>query len=237
MEASVHPRSSFAWRSILQARDVISQGTVWRDLFFEDRRVWDPGLVESLFLTWEAETILRIPISEGHVKDQLIWPLTPDGNFSVRSAYRMLESTACFLNPRSSMDGVSKVWKGMWKIKTPNKIRHFLWRAARDSLPTKQNLCQRHVLVDASCPLCDEHTESLMHCLWLCDHAKAVWKSDICFPGASVRENQPTWQLKEIGDSARALVQEFFEACQSDSGPIVPTVPVRWSRPPEGIYR
>jgi len=45
-----------------------------KDLFFEDRRVWDPGLVESLFLTWEAETILRIPISEGHVKDQLIWP-------------------------------------------------------------------------------------------------------------------------------------------------------------------
>ena len=79
------------------------------------------------------------------------------------------------------MDGVSKVWKGMWKIKTPNKIRHFLWRAARYSLSTKQNLCQRHVLVDASCPLCDEHTESLLHCLWLCDHAKAVWKSDICF--------------------------------------------------------
>jgi len=94
----------------------------------------------------------------------------------------MLEFTASFLNPcSSSMDGMSKVWKGMWKIKTPNKIRHFLWRAARDSLPTKQNLCQRHVLVDASCPLCDEHTESLMHYLWLCDHAKAVWKSDICF--------------------------------------------------------
>ena len=30
MEASVHPRSSFSWKSILQARDVISQGVVWR---------------------------------------------------------------------------------------------------------------------------------------------------------------------------------------------------------------
>lgn len=85
MEASIHPRSSFPWRSILQARDVINQGVVQRvgdgesikiwehswlpnlsnnrvvsprnstdvnyvkDLFFEDRKVWDPGLVEHIF--------------------------------------------------------------------------------------------------------------------------------------------------------------------------------------------
>lgn len=30
MEALVHPRSSFTWRSILQTRDVISQGAIWR---------------------------------------------------------------------------------------------------------------------------------------------------------------------------------------------------------------
>ena len=101
MEASVHLRSSFAWRSILQARDVISHGAVWRvgdgesikiwehswlpnlsnsrvvslrtttdalyvkDSFFADRRAWDPGLVENIFLPWEAEMILWILVSEG----------------------------------------------------------------------------------------------------------------------------------------------------------------------------
>ena len=104
MEASVHLRSSFAWRSILKARarDVISHSAVWRvgdgesikiwehswlpnlsnsqvvssrtttdalyvkDLFFADRRVWDPGLVENIFLPWEAETRLWILVSEGY---------------------------------------------------------------------------------------------------------------------------------------------------------------------------
>ena len=173
METPVHPRSSFAWQSILQARKVIQHGAVLRvgdgesikiwehswlpnlsnsrvispqnstdakyvkDLFFEGRRVWDPGLVERIFLSWEAETILRIPVCEGSITDKLIWPLTSAGDFSVRSAYRMLESTARSSNPcSSSSDEVSKVWKGIWKIKTPNKIRHFIWQAAHDSLPT-----------------------------------------------------------------------------------------------------
>ena len=138
--------------------------------------------MERIFLSWEAETILRIPVCEGSMTDKLIWPLTPAGDFSIRSAYQMLESTARSSHPcSSSVDEMSKVRKGIWKIKTPNKIRHFIWRVAHNSLPTTQNLWLRHVPVDDSCPLCAEQTESLMHCLWLCDHAQDVWKSDICF--------------------------------------------------------
>lgn len=189
----------------------------------------------------------------------------------------MLETNARLLSPcTSSMDGGSKAWKGIWKIKTPNRIRHFIWRDARDSLPTKQNLRQQHVLVEASCALCDEHTESLIHCVWLCDHAQAVWKSDISFSRYNkkqyrslfelleevmsngsryhvalfstiaqclwqrsnrLRENQPTWLLKEVGDRARTLVMEFFEACKSDAGPSAPAVPVCWSCPPKSFYK
>ena len=79
-----------------------------------------------------------IPVSEGYVEDLLIWPLTSNGNYSVQSAYRMLEINAGILSPcTSSTDGGSKVWKGIWKIKTSDRIRHFIWRAARDPLPTK----------------------------------------------------------------------------------------------------
>ena len=93
------------------------------------------------FLLWEAELIKRISVSKGCVEDLLIWPLTPAGDYSVRSAYRMLETNARSLSPgTSSLDGQSKVWKGIWKIKTPNRVCHFIWRAAHDSLPTKVNL-------------------------------------------------------------------------------------------------
>ena len=126
--------------------------------------------MDEVFLLWEAELIKRIPVSEWWVEDLLIWPLTPTGDYSVRSAYRMLETNARSLSPgTSSSEGQSKVWKGIWKIKTPNKVRHFIWRVAHDSLPTKVNLQHRHVPVKASCSMCDEPLESLIHCLWLCD--------------------------------------------------------------------
>ena len=84
----------------------------------------------------------------------------------------MLETNARSLSlGTSSLEGQSKVWKGIWKIKTLNKVCHFIWRAAHDSLPTKVNLRHRHVLVEALCSMCDEPSESLIHWLWLCDHA------------------------------------------------------------------
>ena len=32
-----------------------------------------------------------------------------------------------------------------------------------------------------TCSLCDEHQETTLHALWLCDQAKAIWKSEVCF--------------------------------------------------------
>lgn len=63
-------------------------------------------------------------------------------------------------------------------MKVPNKIRHFIWRAAKDSLPTKQNLKARQIPVDDVCDECRDHVESIMHYLWLCDQALVVWLSD-----------------------------------------------------------
>ena len=33
------------------------------------------------------------------------------------------------------------------------------------------------------------------------------------------------------------LVQEYFDACQSASGPSVPVAPMHWTRPPDGLYK
>ena len=52
-----------------------------------------------------------------------------------------------------------------------------------------------------------------------------------------MRENQPTWLLKEVEDRARTLVMEFFEVCKSNVGPSAPTIPVHWSHPLESFYK
>ena len=110
------------------------------ELFYPDTRVREPGLLERCFLPWEAEMIKRIYVHERGGDNVLLWPLTSNGNYSVRSAYRMLAAEGINQNPSSSSPSeAERVWKVIWKIKTPNKIRHFIWRATKDSLPTKQN--------------------------------------------------------------------------------------------------
>ncbi|KAL0008239.1 hypothetical protein SO802_009741 [Lithocarpus litseifolius] len=81
----------------------------------------------------------------------------------------------------SNPDSTKQVWKGVWKIRAPNKVRHFIWRAVKDSLPTKENLKKRQIQVDVTCSLCDELEEDTMHALWLCDQAQSVWKSEASF--------------------------------------------------------
>ncbi|XP_075657295.1 uncharacterized protein LOC142627336 [Castanea sativa] len=123
-----------------------------------------------------------IPVSERWVKDLLIWPLTPDGNYSVRSAYCMLmDEVSCQEPSTSSPEESQQVWKGIWKIWTPNRIFQFIWRATRDSLPTKLSLKARHLPVRDICELCGDFQETTLHSLWLCEHAQAVWKLDINF--------------------------------------------------------
>ena len=122
--------------------------------------------------------VSRIQVCEEGAEDALIWPLTSDGAYSVRSAYRMLVSAEASLMPSSSTsDENGLVWKKIWKIRTPNKIRHFIWRAAKDSLPTKQNLLARHLPISPVCAGCGDHTETTLHCLWLCDQSRLVWTS------------------------------------------------------------
>ena len=166
------------------------------ELFYLDTRVWDPSLLERCFLPWEAEMIKQIYVHDGDGEDVLVWPLTPDGNYSVRSAYCMLATEGISQNPSSSSPSDAKrVWKGIWKIKTPNKIHHFIWRAAKDSLPTKQNLKVKHISLDDTCAMCDDHPESLLHCLWLCPHAQSVWRSEITFANLYTRKHRSFFDL------------------------------------------
>ena len=139
-------------------------------------------------------------------EDLLIWPRTPYGMYSVKSAYQLLatenlQAQAGFSNPEVG----KHLWNGIWKLKVPNKVWHFLWHASSESLPINFNLYAKHILPDNSSSLCEEHLEDVLHCLWLCDHAKCVWLSDptFSFPCARV--------FRSFGDLVYFILIELLQ--------------------------
>ena len=177
LDALIHLKRSYAWRSILQAREVIEKCAIWRvgsglqievwkhrwlpdpcyskiinpgadssisrvcDLFCSNTRTWDPGKLAATFYPWEAKMVSRGHVSEVCEEDLLVWPFTTDGNYSVKNAYRLLASDEWNANPSSSTITEQKcLWKKLWQIRSPTKIRHFMWRAAKDSSEEAKSL-------------------------------------------------------------------------------------------------
>ena len=287
LDDDINPRSSFAWKSIMQARDVICKGARWRVGDGSSIDIWkhrwldssgggkilsprmDSSLavVKDLFITgtkmWNSDLLDQMlksmPVSLHTDRDALIWPWTLDGVYSVKSAYRILANESLLSQAGSSNPEASKpLWNGIWRLKVPNKVKHFLWRASNESLPTKFNLYARHILPDNNCGLCEEFPEDVIHCLWLCDHVKSIWLSDqtLLYPRTRkfrcfgdlvsfvlsklssgttawtrrnrLRERQPVWDVSETMKRARELLQEFNDVQDIPTRSVIPQVETRW---------
>ncbi|XP_060971023.1 uncharacterized protein LOC133037644 isoform X1 [Cannabis sativa] len=55
------------------------------------------------------------------------------------------------------------------------KLKHFLWRACHDILPTSHNLFKRKALPSPCCCRCLCHDETLEHALFRCPTVQEVW--------------------------------------------------------------
>ena len=74
----------------------------------------------------------------------------------------------------SNSETVIGFWSSIWKLQVPGKLKHFLWRACTNSLPTIINLMKRRVLSDPVCHLCGQYLEDTMHAQWGCEAVKQV---------------------------------------------------------------
>uniref|UniRef100_A0A2N9I7N0 Reverse transcriptase zinc-binding domain-containing protein n=2 Tax=Fagus sylvatica TaxID=28930 RepID=A0A2N9I7N0_FAGSY len=162
LDANPTKKGSYAWQSIIKARDVIQKGAVWRvgdgskvsELIIPDMQWWDFDFIDQLFQPYDAVSIKNIPFSARAPKDRLIWPVSKSGQYIVKSGYRFLMDEETKTLPSSSNPGqMKKVWEKVWSLKVPRKIQMFTWRALKDSLPTKLNLKRRHILIDLVCEM------------------------------------------------------------------------------------
>ena len=81
----------------------------------------------------------------------------------------------CNEGESSAGDPRTLLWKKVWHLNLPEKIRIFAWRACMNALPTMQHLKVKGVNIDGSCPLCGQGPENTMHTLFNYDCSKLVW--------------------------------------------------------------
>ncbi|CAN0841413.1 Transposon TX1 uncharacterized 149 kDa protein [Linum grandiflorum] len=132
---------------------------------------WDEDRVRGLFHPRESDEILAMVVVGGE-RDMPVWHYSKYGEYTVRSAYRLLlervgdmETLRC--------DGE---WRKLWALKLPPKIKHFAWRAGRDVLPTRRRLQERHIMVQGECGICSADMENAWHLFLSCDFATACWE-------------------------------------------------------------
>jgi hypothetical protein len=117
------------------------------ELFVQGTRRWNEELVRQSFTSLDADDILKIKPGVRMEEDVLAWNHEKSGMYSVRSAYRLLKAEqaqeeASKVNEAGASDG-TWVWRKLWKLKIPPKIRIFWWRVIQNFLPTKMELCRR----------------------------------------------------------------------------------------------
>jgi ribonuclease HI len=69
------------------------------------------------------------------------------------------------------------VWKIVWKLKIPAKVKKKYWRALHGILPLKSIMVNQHVGTSGECPICRNGPEDVMHLLFSCPIGQEVWRN------------------------------------------------------------
>ena len=129
---------------------------------------WDDEMIKGVFIPAEAELVRKIPLPRSQIEDVLYWPFTVDGQYNCKSGYKFLKHLEENSEVSTLLEVDKKVWKCIWSLEVPNKYKNMLWRACKNSLPTKQNLVRRTIIQNPSCDHCSLQAEETLHALWSC---------------------------------------------------------------------
>nr|POF05174.1 putative ribonuclease h protein [Quercus suber] len=137
------------------------------NVFQEGRWCWEKLSFE---LPKEVvDKILAVPMQMfGEKEDTLVWKLSQNREFSAASAYDLAR------NEETRPNAFSRDW--LWKIDTIPKIQYFIWLCYHNSVLVRKTLADRGLTCHTTCPLCQNHEESISHLLRDCSFALKFWE-------------------------------------------------------------
>ncbi|KAH9782560.1 reverse transcriptase domain-containing protein [Citrus sinensis] len=155
-------------------RPSLPEDTLVAELINEENK-WNESLIYRHFNRMDADKIVEIPLPRSPKEDTIIWHYDKKGLYSVKSGYQTALSLKFPAMPSSSMTGKNQ-WNIIWSLALPEKIRIFAWRAAKNILPSAENLWKRRVIQEPTCQVCKFGVENVFHALVECKAARKIWR-------------------------------------------------------------
>nr|XP_023892943.1 uncharacterized protein LOC112004933 [Quercus suber] len=220
-------------------------------LIDQETKWWKTSVVSALFLPFESDTILKIPLSQNFPEDSLIWIGNKRGVFTIKSAYHIAANLLddSDFGECSSGDPNAYLWKSLWKLKLPGKIKIFSWIACVDGLPVYVRMVERGIKADFDCPVCGEKLECLLHALVSCDFALSVWSlwqdcpldlllnaKDFTSLVHQLVHNVHSLSPLQVWEMAKNVVEDFQEANLAHL-PLKQPSNSGWEAPPRGFFK
>ncbi|RVX20110.1 putative ribonuclease H protein [Vitis vinifera] len=186
-----------------------SSKEAWVEEFWDTSGVegaWSPRFSRP-FNDWEVEEVERLLLTirgarlSPLMEDRMMWKVTSNGSFSVKSLYNDLSSRRAGLFPHGLI----------WNPSVPSKVSFFAWEASWGKVLTMDQLKKRGWAVANRCFMCCEEEESIDHILIHCSKARALWDLLFALFGVcwvlpySARETLIEWRGFMLGKKHRKV--------------------------------
>ena len=115
------------------------------------------------------ELFIPAPPNPRAGNDLLAWFPIVNGNFTLKSAHNSWTDDDIMIR--------NNLYKNMWKVKTTQRIKAFMWLVMNDALLTNHACFRRGLVTNDLCALCSAFPKTTLHTLCDCVIAKELWKS------------------------------------------------------------
>ena len=105
----------------LSLRTLLPEDATVHVLIDVDHGIWRSDLVRELFLNFEADIILSIPLSTRMPRDKVVWVATPNSKFTVKSAYWLALDMNIAENESTSGPSGQQLWRSFGVLMFPIK--------------------------------------------------------------------------------------------------------------------
>lgn len=136
----------------------MGEGGTWRVMLRRNLNDWEVDHMAHLLSIIETSNLIR------EKEDVWLWMLCNTGKFLVKSCMYLF-------GERGTYDDM---WKQVWRLKIPPKVKFFMRLAIRNCLSTIDNLAKRSMCIPSICLLCYQEEETANHVLLHCPFSNEV---------------------------------------------------------------